>query len=373
MRLSFNSFRAPALSLSALLFGLVATAPARAATLTKVEQSEWGVEGLPSYVNMYIYVPDHLAAKPPIVVGAHYCTGTAAAYFSLLSGIVSTANVKGFIIVFPEATGRNCWDVGTAASLTHDGGGDTQAIAQMVRYTLTTYDADPSRVYVVGSSSGAMMTQALLGIYPDMFRAGSEFSGVPCGCWSVGYSGDNGQWSTSCATGAVTKSAVEWGDLVRTMYPGYTGHRPRLQLWHGTNDDAINYANFGESLKEFTNLLDLSETPTSTDSPDAIHNRQLWQNSCGATVLEANTVVDGTHSIPFEAGSVLKFFGLNPADAADPEGPCSPDAGGDAGSGSSESSSGCGCRVGSRGELGGSLWLGVAGLALAFARRRQRG
>jgi poly(3-hydroxybutyrate) depolymerase len=66
---------------------------------------------------------------------------------------------------------------------------DTQAIAQMVRYTIATYDADPTRVYVVGTSSGAMMTQALLGIYPDLFRAGAEFSGVPCGCWSVGYSG----------------------------------------------------------------------------------------------------------------------------------------------------------------------------------------
>jgi poly(hydroxyalkanoate) depolymerase family esterase len=336
-----------------------------------VEQSVWGVDGLPSYVNMYIYVPDQLAAKPPIVVGAHYCTGTATAYFGALSWIVSMANRNGFIVLFPEATGRNCWDVGSPASLTHDGGGDTHAIAQMVRYTLDTYDADPSRVYVVGTSSGAMMTQALLGVYPDLFTAGAEFSGVPCGCWSVGYSGDNGQWSVSCATGQVTKSGAEWGDLVRAMYPGYTGHRPRLQLWHGTKDDAINYANFGESIKEFTNLLALSETPTSTDSPDTNYERQQWKNSCGATVLEATTIVDGTHSISFEADSVLRFFGLNEAGAADPEAPCAPGDGGKAGS--SGSSSGCGCRVGSQGELRDSLWLGVAGLAFAFARRRQRG
>ncbi|WP_438011893.1 hypothetical protein [Sorangium sp. So ce321] len=61
--------------------------------------------------------------------------------------------------MLPEATGRNCWDVGTTKSLTHDGGGDTQAIVQMVKYTLAQYSGDPERVYVMGGSSGAMMTQ----------------------------------------------------------------------------------------------------------------------------------------------------------------------------------------------------------------------
>jgi poly(hydroxyalkanoate) depolymerase family esterase len=354
-----------------LLFGLVATAPARAASLTKVEQSEWGVQGLPSYVNMYIYVPDQLAATPPIVVGAHYCTGNATAYFQALSGIVSTADANGFIVIFPEATGRNCWDVGSTASLTHDGGGDTHAIAQMVRYTLDTYDADPSRVYVVGTSSGSMMTQALLGVYPDLFRAGSGFAGVPCGCWSVGYT-DNSQWSTACANGQVTKSAMEWGDLVRTMYPEHSGHRPRIQLWHGSKDEGISYVNFGESIKEFTNLLGLSETPTSSDTPKPNNERQLWTNSCGATVIEATTIVDGTHNLTFEAGAVLRFFGLVQAGGADPEAPCPSDGGGGEGA-SSDDSGGCGCRVGSQSKLAdSSLWLGLAGVALALVRRRKR-
>ncbi|MGC4090385.1 MAG: PHB depolymerase family esterase [Polyangiaceae bacterium] len=361
-----------------MLFGLSASAQAHAATLTKVEQSAWGVEGLPSYVNMYIYVPDQLAAKPPIVVGAHYCTGNAMAYFTGVSGIVAAANKNGFIMIFPEATDRNCWDVGSVASLTHDGKGDTQAIAEMVRYTIATYGADASRVYVVGTSSGAMMTQALLGVYPDVFRAGAEFSGVPCGCWSVGYNDASGQWSSSCATGLVKKSAVEWGDRVRGMYPEYSGHRPRLQLWHGNMDEAINYVNFGESIKEFTNLLGLSETPSSTDTPEASYERQVWTDSCGATVLEATTIVGGTHQINFEASAVLKFFGLDQAGAPDPEGTCSPSEGGGAGAdsgsgGSGKSSSGCGCRVGGgEAKLGDSLWAGLAGLALAFVRRRKR-
>jgi hypothetical protein len=33
-----------------------------------------------------------------------------------------------------------------------------------------------------GVSSGAMMTELLLAVYPDVFKAGSEFSGTPAGC-----------------------------------------------------------------------------------------------------------------------------------------------------------------------------------------------
>src|SRR5689334_22946551 len=145
-------FRAHVLCLSLSMGGLFASVGAHAASLEPVDPSVWGNAGLPSYVNMYLYVPDQLATKPPIVVGAHYCTGTGPAYFGALSSIVSAANSQGFIMILPEATGRNCWDVGSVASLTHDGGGDTQAIAQMVRYTIATYDADPNRVYVVGTS-----------------------------------------------------------------------------------------------------------------------------------------------------------------------------------------------------------------------------
>jgi acetylxylan esterase len=42
--------------------------------------------------------------------------------------------------------------------LKHNGGGDSNAIANMVSYALKKYNADPKKVFVTGSSSGAMMT-----------------------------------------------------------------------------------------------------------------------------------------------------------------------------------------------------------------------
>ena len=32
-----------------------------------------------------------------------------------------------------------------------------------------------------------------------------------------------------------------WGNEVRAADPGYSGPRPRVQLWHGTADTTLNY------------------------------------------------------------------------------------------------------------------------------------
>ena len=61
-----DQFQNHVLGLASLSLTLLAALPARGASLQKVNQSEWGVDGLPSYVNMHIYVPDRLATKPPI-------------------------------------------------------------------------------------------------------------------------------------------------------------------------------------------------------------------------------------------------------------------------------------------------------------------
>src|SRR4029077_12488215 len=102
---------------------------------------------------------------------------------------------------------------------------------QMVKYAIATYNANPDRVYATGDSSGAMMTQALLAVYPDVFKAGGSFAGVPAGCGSAGWSAAS-NWGGTCAGGNDIMTAQQWGDLARGMYPGYTGHRPRVQLLH---------------------------------------------------------------------------------------------------------------------------------------------
>jgi acetylxylan esterase len=359
-----------------LFFVLLSAVAARAASLQKVNQSEWwaGVSGLPAYVNMYIYVPDTPAAKPPIVVAPHHCQGTGTGTFSEMSTLVSIANKTGFIMIFPEATGQNCWDAGSARSLKHGGGGDTGATVQMVKYAIAKYGADAARVYSVGGSSGGIMTEALLGVYPDVFIAGVSLMGVPCGCWAQGYNdvtgaGSTAQWSGSCAGGDVTKTGAQWGDLVRGYFPGYTGHRPRLQHWHGTADTTLNYKNLAEDIKEWTNLLGLSETPTGTDTPKSGTTRQFWKNSCGYTVYETFSMSGVGHAVPFDGNAVAAYFGLDKAAAYDSEtAACSGGAGsgGAGGSGGASGAAGAGGR-GAGGADGGGGHTGRGGSGGASA------
>jgi len=235
-----------ALTVTAVTLGLLAARPSAAASLQPV--ANWGASGVPSYISMYIYVPDKLAGSPPILVVSHYCGGSASGVFGQAQGggVVAAADKYGFIMIFPQTTNpassAKCWDVGSKASLTHDGGGDTQAIAEMVKYAITKYGANANRVYATGDSSGAMMTQALMAVYPDVFKGGASFAGVAAGCWSDGWSAAS-NWGGVCASGGDTMTAQAWGDLARGMDPAYTGHRPRVQLFHGDADPTVPYSN----------------------------------------------------------------------------------------------------------------------------------
>ncbi len=378
-----NRHRNHVLALASLSLGLSLAVPARAGTYGKVDQSDWqqGVTGLPSYVNMYAYIPTTVATKPPIAVYCHHCQGNAASSHAAMTSLESLADKNGFVIIYPEATGENCWDAGSARSLKHGGGGDTGAVVQMVKYALSKYSGDAGRVYVAGDSSGGIMTEALVGVYPDVFMAGVSIMGVPCGCWASSYNDVTGtgltaQWSGPCAGGTVTHTGQEWGDLVRSYFPGYTGHRPRLQHWHGTADTTLNYKNMAEDIKEWTNLLGLSETPTGTDqnTPSSGTTHQYWKNSC-YTVYETFALSGVAHAVSVSGTSLAAYFGIDKADGQDPETAACPGAvPGGAGSGGAGGSTGSGGGTGAGGASGdGAAGSGGRDAAIAGSGGSQAG
>jgi acetylxylan esterase len=301
-----NSWKAVALGSAAVLVAatgvLVQVGPASAATLTQV--TNFGPN--PSQLEMYVYRPDSAPARPAVVVAVHWCSGSGPAYFN--SGVSQLADRYGFIMIFPSVTqaADKCFDVASPAALTRGGGSDPVGIRSMISYAEQNYNADMSRVYAMGVSSGAMMTNVLLGDYPDVFKAGAAFAGVPFGCFAGPTS-----WNSDCSTGAVTKTPAQWGDLVRAAYPGYTGPRPRMQLWHGTEDDVLRYHNFGEEIKQWTNVLGVSQTPTSTDTPTAGTTRTRYANSAGVVQVEAYSMAGVGHNLPVDTAAAIHFFGLD--------------------------------------------------------------
>lgn len=299
------------------LLATLATAPTAAArtqaadvvpTATLTEVTDFGTN--PSDLRMYVYVPDSVTAAPAVLVAVHWCTGSGPDMYNGTE-YDTLADQYGFIVLYPSVTrSSKCFDVSSPQALKRGGGSDPVGIKSMIDWVTRTYDADQSRVFATGISSGAMMTNVLLGDYPDVFAAGAAFSGVPFGCFATT---DGSEWNSACAGGTVTHSPQEWGDLVRGAYPGYTGPRPRMQLWHGTEDDVLRYPNFGEMIKQWTDVQGVSQTPAATDTPQSGWTRTRYGGTGDRAPVEAISLQGVGHNLYGYgmAARVLTFFGLD--------------------------------------------------------------
>jgi poly(hydroxyalkanoate) depolymerase family esterase len=248
---------------------------------------------------MDLYVPDKVAASPAIVVALHYCSGNAGSAHSWFQSIADT---RGFIIIAPGA-GGNCFDAGLGRS------GERANIVKMVQYVQTMYNADPKRVFSVGASSGACMTQALLASYPDVFAAGSSLAGVPAGAWN---GGNAYGWSMTSMT------AQQWGDKVRNADPGFSGTRPRVQLWQGMGDTTLTYSiAYPAEVAQWTNVFGVSGGTMES------HQAVGREEHLGAHVLQGQRrrprrrgeqrPEHRPHDLTPEGlyGDVIRFFGLD--------------------------------------------------------------
>ncbi|MET7964875.1 PHB depolymerase family esterase [Micromonospora zamorensis] len=300
-----------ALAMPLVAAGLVVPAirPAYAASLTEV--TSFGDN--PGRMRMHVYVPDNRPARPATVVAMHGCGGSGPGFYSG-SEFASLADRYGFIVIYPSATQQagfgNCFDTWSDAAKRRGGGSDPVSIVSMVRHVQQQYAADPDRVYATGSSSGGMMTNHMLALYPDLFKAGAAFMGVPYNCFAN--AADYPPTSSQCTGGAMNRTPQQWGDAVRQAYPGYSGPRPRVQLWHGTNDTLVPYSLLQETIEQWTNVFGLSQTPTSTDTPQANWNRRRYADTSGTVQVEAYSIQGAGHSLPSGgmAASAIQFFGL---------------------------------------------------------------
>ncbi|WP_435233207.1 extracellular catalytic domain type 1 short-chain-length polyhydroxyalkanoate depolymerase [Micromonospora aurantiaca (nom. illeg.)] len=324
MRIRAKMVVALAASLAAAGLVIPAVQPAYAASLTEV--TSFGDN--PGRMRMHVYVPDARPARPATVVAMHGCGGSGPGFYSG-SEFAGLADRYGFIVIYPSATQQagfgNCFDTWSDAAKRRGGGSDPVSLISMVRYVQQQYGVDPDRVYATGSSSGGMMTNHMLALYPDVFKAGAAFMGVPFNCFAG--AADYPPGSSQCTGGNMNRTPQQWGDAVRQAYPGYTGPRPRVQLWHGTNDTLVPYSLLQETIEQWTNVFGLSQTPTSTDTPQSGWNRRRYADGTGTVQVEAYSKGAG-HSLPSAgmAAAAVAFFGLTttPGPTTPPPGPTTP-------------------------------------------------
>ncbi|OHE92216.1 feruloyl esterase B [Colletotrichum orchidophilum] len=232
----------------------------------------------PTNVSFYLYVPDSFRPSDPLLVYPHWCHGTAQDAFAAKPWR-PLADELGFITIYPS----------------------------MIRWTLSNYDVDKDRVFVTGISSGAMMTNFLIGSYPELFAAGSAFAGVPFGC----YAGDGfAVWNSDCATGQIDRTGKEWAELVHEAYPKYKGPRPKMQVLHGSVDNIVNVTNYYNEIKLWTTILHTGLKPTRIEenNPQTHWTRYIY----GRKGLFESFLADGVdHDIPNQASEVVRFFELD--------------------------------------------------------------
>ncbi|MFD8597178.1 PHB depolymerase family esterase [Kitasatospora sp. NPDC059646] len=309
---SFTSRLIGVLAVLALAVGVnLQTAP-RAAAASLIQITNFGAN--PTGLLMHLYVPASVKPDPPILLALHGCQGNGP-YLYASTDFGALADRYGFLVVYPSTNPNgSCWDVSSDQALTRGGGSDPVGLMSMISYTEQHYRGNPAAVYVTGESSGAMMTNVLLADHPDVFKAGAAFMGVPQHCF---YTGSVRGWNAPCAQGQVSMTPQQWGGLVRNAYPGYTGPRPRVQLWHGTADTILNHNNLGEEIKQWTDVLGVSQTPSATDTPAAGWTRTRYGNGSGAAQVEAYSIAGAGHQLPVQgtemAAGAIHFMGLDAA------------------------------------------------------------
>ncbi|KAI0122050.1 Alpha/Beta hydrolase protein [Daldinia grandis] len=198
-------------------------------------------------------------------------------------------------------------DVASEKSLTVNGGGDSTGLANMMHYFMKEYNANPMKIFVQGSSSGCMMTNVLLATYPDIFSAGSCYSGVAAGCLAGSPGSSPGTADPKCANGQNIKTGEEWAKMVRAMNPGWTGGYPRLQTFHGTADEFVHYKNLGEQLKQWSTIQGVELTQNITDTPHGGYTQMVYGDGGYLVGISARSV---GHTVPVDRDADMRWFNL---------------------------------------------------------------
>ncbi|KAI0697752.1 Alpha/Beta hydrolase protein, partial [Cerioporus squamosus] len=109
-------------------------------------------------------------------------------------------------------------------------------------------------------------------------------------------------WNSQCSQGQLILTGQQWAQRVYDAYPGYTGARPKMQVWHGTADTTLYPQNFYETIKQWTTVFGYPSTPISNVSEPYLPRRVL---QCNAILAQGCG-----HTVPLFEQQYLQFLGI---------------------------------------------------------------
>lgn len=288
----------------AAVFLFVSAAAASAQSLVEVT----GFGSNPGNLRMFRYVPANLPAGSPLVVVAHGC-GQTAQQMATTSGWLTLADRHKIALVFPQTSTQNepqggCFRTWQAAHHTR-GAGEALSVRQMITRMRTLYPAiSAARIHMTGMSSGGHLTNVMLATYPEVFASGAPQSSFPYKCATTFAQ------VALCASGGRqnTHTAQMWGNLARSGYPGYTGPRPKVLIWHGGSDPLMYLSNQYMQVMQWTNAHGIDAT---ADWVDYVLGRPRisYRTGAGETRVQTITVQGMGHAVAVDPGSGSKQCG----------------------------------------------------------------
>ncbi len=288
--------RVSLLLVGALLFSLVIISGARAAALTEI--TAFGSN--PGNLRLFLYRPDNLPARSPLVVALHGCQQTAADYDDE-SGWTQYADRWGFLLLLPQQqkanNGTACFNWFRPEDTRRDQG-EALSIRQMIDYAKSHYPVDSNRIYVTGLSAGGAMTAALLAAYPDIFAGGASVAGIPYGCASGVLSAF---W---CQLWGRNLDPAQWGERVRqaTQSAGIAVKQwPRVSIWQGSADHWVRQGNANELMEQWTNVHGIDQKPDVEDTVNG-YPHQIYQDATGTPRVETYLITGMEHGQPIDPG-----------------------------------------------------------------------
>lgn len=257
----------------------------------------------PGNLLMYRHVPAGLPSGAPLVLVLHGCTQSAAAMEA--SGWTAAANAQKVYLIYAQQQSSNnsstCFNWFEPGDIAR-GQGEALSLKQMVDWVKANASIDPARVFVTGFSAGAYMAAVMAATYPDVFAGAAVQAGGPYRCATTSSE------AFSCMNPGITKTPQQWGDLVRNAYPGYSGPRPRIALWHGTSDFTVRPANLTESVKQWTNVLGGDQTADVSDTVLGQAHR-VYNGGSGNPGVETFEVSGMGHAIAIDPQFTLPSGG----------------------------------------------------------------
>jgi len=123
--------------------------------------------------------PSYDPGRPTPVVLAFHSAAMNGAEMARFSGLSEKADRSGFVVVYPNGTGKTSlflyWDAGGVRGRPSD---DVGYVAKLLDDLATVVNVDPRRVYATGVSNGAMMCYRLASELSDRIAAIAPVAGT---------------------------------------------------------------------------------------------------------------------------------------------------------------------------------------------------